>query len=385
MVAFELNNTDLMGVYIHWPFCESKCPYCDFNSHVSDNIDNLRWRQAFITELDYFANETKNKTVTSIFFGGGTPSLMAPETTASIIEVVKSHWAIKKNIEITLEANPSTAEIGRFNAFREAGINRLSLGVQSLSHQNLRYLGRKHSVTDAKKAIGLAAKIFPRFSFDLMYGLPGQKRTDWRHELNHAMDFVGDHISVYQLTIEPGTPFHRNKVPAANEKNGMELYQDTQTILENSGFEAYEVSNHARKNQYCRHNVDIWRGGDYVGVGPGAHGRLTSASGTDAIYQIYKPDRWLNKVEASGHATAKRSSIEIKQRAEELLLIGLRLSEGISYNKLIEIEATINKVKLKQMIAGGFLEIDAKGLRATPSGRLCLNEVLCQLLDNTKS
>ncbi len=373
-----------MGIYVHWPFCESKCPYCDFNSHVKEKIDNFRWCQAFLTELKYFANETKDKTVTSIFFGGGTPSLMAPEITATIIEAVKSHWATKEALEVTLEANPSTAEIGRFNSFREAGVNRLSLGVQSLKDKNLKYLGRKHSVSDAKKAIKLAAKIFPRFSIDLMYGLPGQTRTHWKQELNSAIGIVGNHLSVYQLTIEPGTPFFRNRVPAANEIVGMELYQDTQTILENYGFKAYEVSNHTRKDQYCRHNVDIWRGGDYTGIGPGAHGRLTSATGTDAIYQIHKPDRWLNKVETIGHATANRFPTGIKERAKELLLTGLRLSDGISSDKLIEVEVVINEMKLRRMIGGGFLEMDSEGLRTTASGRLCLNEVLSQLLDNAK-
>ena len=216
-----------------------------------------------------------------------------------------------------------------------------------------------------------------------MYGLPGQTRVNWQQEIKSAIDFAVDHLSVYQLTIEPGTPFFRDKVPAANEKIGMELYQDTQTILENSGFVAYEVSNHARKGQYCRHNVDIWKGGDYAGIGPGAHGRLTNTSGADAIYQIHKPDRWLKKVETNGHAIAKRSPIGITERAEELLLTGLRLIDGINSNKLVEIDAAINKKKLELMISGGFLEMDSEGLRTTASGRLCLNEVLCQLLENT--
>jgi putative oxygen-independent coproporphyrinogen III oxidase len=382
MAVSKINAAPLMGVYIHWPFCESKCPYCDFNSHVEDAIDHSRWRQALLTELSYFANDTKGRTVTSIFFGGGTPSLMDPETTADLINAVKSHWAIKKGMEITLEANPTTAEVGRFNAFREAGINRLSLGIQSLNDRNLKYLGRRHSVADSKKAINLAASIFPRFSVDLMYGLPRQTRSNWQEELNSAIGFAGDHLSVYQLTIEPGTPFFRDKVPAANEKIGTVLYQDTQTILENSGFISYEISNHAREGQHCRHNVDIWRGGDYAGIGPGAHGRLTGPSGTDAIYQIHNPSRWLDKVERNGHATAKRSPTGIRGRAEELLLTGLRLSDGISSDILVDVETIINKKKLELMICTGFLERDDKGLRATNSGRLCLNEVLCQLLED---
>jgi oxygen-independent coproporphyrinogen-3 oxidase len=381
MAVSKINNTSLMGVYIHWPFCESKCPYCDFNSHVGDTVDHNRWCQALLTELSYFASNTKERTVTSIFFGGGTPSLMVPETTASLIDAVKSHWTIKKDMEITLEANPTTAEVGHFNAFREAGVNRLSLGVQSLNDKNLKYLGRRHSVADAKKAINLAASIFPRFSIDLMYGLPRQTRLNWQEELNNAIDIAGNHLSAYQLTIEPGTPFYRDGVPAATEKIGTALYQDTQIILENSGFTSYEISNHAREGQHCRHNVDIWRGGDYAGIGPGAHGRLTGPSGTDAIYQIHKPARWLDKVERNGHATAKRSPTGFRGRAEEILLTGLRLSDGISNEILGDIEAIINNKKLEQMICSGFLERNNKGLRATTSGRLCLNEVLFQLLE----
>ena len=318
-----------------------------------------------------------------MFFGGGTPSLIAPETAAALIWAIKDNWVTPEDLEVTLEANPTSAEAGRFNAFRDAGVNRLSLGVQSFQDENLKYLGRGHSVAESKEAINLAAKIFPRFSFDLMYGLPGQTQSHWQEELGGALDFASDHLSVYQLTIEPGTPFFTNKVQAANEKIGMALYKDTQTILESSGFAAYEISNHAREGHHCRHNLDIWQGGDYVGIGPGAHGRLTGASGTDAIYQIYKPARWLDKVEADGHATAKRSAIDIRERAEEILMTGLRLRDGISNDRLVKLEAVINKDKLKRMINGGFLKMDAKGLRTTPSGRLCLNEVLCQLMENS--
>jgi putative oxygen-independent coproporphyrinogen III oxidase len=383
MAVSEISNTSSMGVYIHWPFCTTKCPYCDFNSHVKDTIEHARWREALLTELSYFADNTKGRTVTSVFFGGGTPSLMAPETVASLIRAIKNHWITPEDMEVTLEANPSTAETRRFGAFRDAGINRLSLGVQSLRDENLKYLGRGHSAADAEAAINLAARTFPRFSFDLMYGLPGQTRSHWQKELRGAISLVSDHLSVYQLTIEPGTLFFRDKVPAAPEKIGMELYQDTQKILENSGFVAYEISNHARARQHCRHNMNIWRGGDYVGIGPGAHGRLTGASGTDAIYQIYKPERWLHKVESDGHATVKRSATSKQERAEEILMTGLRLSDGISSEKLVELEAVINKSKLKRMINGGFIEMDTEGLRATSSGRLCLNEVLFQLLGNS--
>ena len=381
MAVSKINAIPSMGVYIHWPFCAKKCPYCDFNSHVTDTVDHNRWQKALLTELNYFANFTKDRVVTSVFFGGGTPSLMAPETAAELIKAIKGNWTTPEDLEVTLEANPSTAETERFSAFRDAGINRLSLGVQSLSDKNLKYLGRGHSVSDAEKAIRLATKTFSRFSLDLMYALPGQNRSQWKKELCKALDFASDHLSVYQLTIEPGTPFFRDKVLAANEEIGTALYQDTQAILEKSGFIAYEISNHARDGQQCRHNLDIWRGGDYLGIGPGAHGRITETSGTDAIYQIYNPARWLKKVESNGHATAKRNTTGIKARAEEILMTGLRLSDGISFKKLKELEPIINKNKLKHMINGGFIKMDSRGLRATISGRLCLNEVLFQLLE----
>ena len=380
MAVLKNHNTSSMGVYIHWPFCNTKCPYCDFNSHVTENIDHNRWQQALLTELSYFANDTKNRTVTSVFFGGGTPSLMASETAALLIEAIKTHWTTQKDLEITLEANPSTAEAKRFRAFREAGINRLSLGVQSLRNEHLKFLGRGHSVDDAEKAIRLAKKYFPNFSFDLIYGIRGQTRSDWKEELKRAIGLAQNHLSVYQLTIEPGTSFFINKVKSATEKMGVVLYQDTQTILEEFGFVAYEISNHARMGQFCQHNLNIWRGSDYAGIGPGAHSRLTGTKGTNSIYQIYSPTRWLKKVEETGHAIARRKSTGKHERAEEILMNGLRLSDGISREKLKELDFVINKKRLKRMIIGDFLELDSSGLRATKSGRLCLNEVLCQLL-----
>lgn len=373
------------GVYIHWPFCASKCPYCDFNSHVTEAIDHARWGQALLAELDCFASETKGRAVTSLFFGGGTPSLMAPETAAELIAAVKSHWTTPEDLEVTLEANPSTAEAGLFGAFRDSGVNRLSLGVQSFRDESLKFLGRGHSADEAKNAIILAAGIFPRFSFDLIYGLPDQTPERWQEELTAALNFAGNHLSVYQLTIEPGTPFFRDGVPAADEKNGTALYEITQSILEGAGLGAYEISNHAREGHQCRHNLDIWRGGDYAGIGPGAHGRLTGASGTDAVYQIHKPGRWLDKVEADGSGTAKRSTLKTAERAEEILMTALRLSEGADRERFrsltgIELVGWLDGNGLSRMIEGGFLELDDSNLRATASGKLCLNEVLRQLL-----
>ena len=377
-------NNATLGVYIHWPFCASKCPYCDFNSHVADRVDSDRWRSALLAELAHFAAETRGRAVTSVFFGGGTPSLMDPDTAAALIEAVKSHWRTDPGLEVTLEANPSTAPIatgaGRFRNFLNAGVNRLSIGVQSFDDGALRFLGRGHSAKEAKGALRLAAETFPRFSFDLIYGLPDQTPDDWTRELDSALSLAGDHLSLYQLSIEPGTPFHRDGVRAVGDDLGAALYRITQEKMEQAGLPAYEISNHARPGFECRHNLDIWRGGDYAGVGPGAHGRLTNASGTETIYQIHTPERWLAAVEAGGHATAKRKTLTPIERAEEILMTGLRLSEGIRRDRLAELENNIDASGLTRMIDGGFVERDEAGLRATPAGRLCLNEVLRQLL-----
>jgi len=377
-------NNATLGVYIHWPFCASKCPYCDFNSHVADRVDSDRWRSALLAELAHFAAETKGRAVTSVFFGGGTPSLMDPDTAAALIEAVKSHWRTDPGLEVTLEANPSTAQIatgaGRFRNFFEAGVNRLSIGVQSFDDGALGFLGRGHSADEARDALRLAAETFPRFSFDLIYGLPDQTPDDWTRELDSALSLAGDHLSLYQLSIEPGTPFHRDGVRAVGDDLGAALYRITQEKMEQAGLPSYEISNHARPGFECRHNLDIWRGGDYAGVGPGAHGRLTNASGTETIYQIHTPERWLAAVEAGGHATAKRKTLTPIERAEEILMTGLRLSEGIRRDRLAELENIIDASGLTRMIDGGFVERDEAGLRATPAGRLCLNEVLRQLL-----
>ena len=377
-------NNATLGGYIHWPFCASKCPYCDFNSHVTDSVDSDRWRSALLAELAHFAAETRGRAVTSVFFGGGTPSLMDPDTAAALIEAVKSHWRTDPGLEVTLEANPSTAPIatgaGRFRNFFEAGVNRLSIGVQSFDDGALGFLGRGHSADEARDALRLAAETFPRFSFDLIYGLPDQTPDDWTRELDSALSLSGDHLSLYQLSIEPGTPFHRDGVRAVGDDLGAALYRITQEKMEQAGLPSYEISNHARSGFECRHNLDIWRGGDYAGVGPGAHGRLTNASGTETIYQIHTPERWLAAVEAGGHATAKRKTLTPIERAEEILMTGLRLSEGIRRDRLAELENIIDASGLTRMIGGGFLENGGGGLRATLSGRLCLNEVLRQLL-----
>ena len=374
-----------ISLYIHWPFCASKCPYCDFNSHVADSVDHHRWRRGLLAELGYFANETKGRQLTSIFFGGGTPSLMEPETTAALIEAAKTHWQPVDGLEITLEANPSTAETKRFQAFRDAGVNRLSLGVQSFRDSYLGFLGRGHSAAEAMDAIRLAAATFSRFSFDLIYGLPGQTADDFGQDLDQALQLARGHLSVYQLTIEPGTAFHRDAVVAANEDTGAEMYEMCQQRLTVAGMPAYEVSNHAGPGKECRHNLEIWRGGDYVGVGPGAHGHVTGNAGTDSIYQIHQPDRWLAAVEAKKHGTAKRQALTPDERAEEILMTGLRLTEGVNQDQFraltgLELGDRLDPGGLEKMVEGGFLVSDDVGVRVTTTGRLCLNEVLRQLL-----
>ncbi len=374
-----------LSVYFHWPFCASKCPYCDFNSHVAEAVDHERWRRALLAELSHYAEETKGRAVGSVFFGGGTPSRMEPATVAALIAAVRSHWTTGDDLEITLEANPSSAEAGRFRDFRDAGVNRLSLGVQSFRDEALAFLGRGHSSAEARQAIAMAAAHFGRFSFDMMYGLPDQSPEDWRRDLGEALGRAGEHLSLYQLTIEPGTAYYRDGVAAAGEDTGAELFDITQDVLEGAGLAAYEVSNHARPGAESRHNLNIWRGGDYIGVGPGAHGRLTKDFRTEALHQIHAPERWLQKTEDGGHGTAKRRPLSLKIRAEEILMMGLRLKEGISRDRFaaitgVDLDQAVDRDGLGRMVDGEFLVADEAGLRVTSAGRLCLTEVLRQLL-----
>jgi oxygen-independent coproporphyrinogen-3 oxidase len=374
------------GIYVHWPFCLSKCPYCDFNSHVADAIDHGRWRRALLAELDYFRAPTAARRVTSVFFGGGTPSLMQPETAAAVIDAVRRGWPVADDLEITLEANPSSVEAGRFRALGDAGVNRLSLGVQSFDDAALKFLGRGHSAADARKAIRIAADAFGRYSFDLIYALPGQTADDWQRQLAEALPLAGTHLSCYQLTIEPGTPFHRDRVEAAGEEAGAGLFETTRDRLALAGLPAYEVSNHAAPGQECRHNLYIWRGADYLGVGPGAHGRLSGDGGmAEAHHRIHAPERWLARVEAQGHGTAKTTALSPEARAEELVMTGLRLAEGISRRRFRaragrDLESALDPDGLGQMIAGGFVEADDESIRVTAQGRLVLNAVLGKLL-----
>ncbi|MBT3237482.1 MAG: coproporphyrinogen III oxidase [Rhodospirillaceae bacterium] len=368
-----------LSLYVHWPFCLSKCPYCDFNSHVSEEaIDHGRWRDALLSEMAHFASETKNRALSSIFFGGGTPSLMQPDTVAAIISEAKRHWSVA-DIEITAEANPTSVEADKLEAFRDAGINRLSLGVQSFDDNALKYLGREHSSDDATNAISLAKRLFPAFSFDLIYARAEQTADDWQAELEQAFSFEPPHISLYQLSIEPGTPFHKRNVEVPENNAAARLFELTQTLSEAAGLPAYEISNHARPGYECRHNLGIWDGQDYIGIGPGAHGRLGDADdATDAIYQIHDPARWLSAIDEKGHATAKRQRLSPRERLEERVMTGLRTSVGIG-PKLTQF---INGELLAEMIQGGFLAWADGKLSATPTGRLVLDAVIHRLLSD---
>lgn len=376
---------DAFAVYIHWPFCRSKCPYCDFNSHVQDAIDEARWAQALIGDVESLADETPGRTVDSVFFGGGTPSLMAPATVAALIDTVAKRWTLAADAEITLEANPTSVEAGRFRDLRTAGVNRLSLGVQALDDAALRFLGRTHGAAEARHALALAAAVFPRTSFDLIYGRPGQTVAAWRAELAQALALAGEHLSLYQLTIEPGTPFHRSGVPEAGDDRAAALYDVTGASLDAAGLPAYEISNHARPGGACRHNVAIWRGGDYGGVGPGAHGRIRRDDRWQAIHRIASPADWLAAVEANGNGVAERTRLTPEERRAELLLCGLRLTDGIDRTRFLALtgqtpEDAVDRNALNDLAADGFVIVDDVRMRVTAKGRLVLNALLGRLL-----
>ncbi|KAA0575581.1 radical SAM family heme chaperone HemW [Azospirillum sp. Sh1] len=377
------------AVYVHWPFCKSKCPYCDFNSHVRERVDHDRWRAGLLRELDHYADLTAGRTVTSIFFGGGTPSLMEPATVGAIVDRVAQRWAVAERLEVTLEANPTSVEADKFRAFRSAGINRVSLGIQALDDASLKFLGRQHNAAEATGAIELAAKTFDRFSFDLIYARPGQTVAAWQAELARALDYAVGHLSVYQLTIEEGTAFYplhaRGDLVLPDENLAGDLYEATQSQLTAAGLPAYEISNHARPGEESRHNLTYWRYGDYVGIGPGAHGRLTLHGEKFATRAHRAPEIWLERVERDGHGAAAPDPIDRDARGTELLMMGLRLSEGVRLGRLVEetgrtLDDFVDPAALSRLIDGGFLTRDADRLVATSEGLQRLNAVLSAIL-----
>jgi oxygen-independent coproporphyrinogen-3 oxidase len=380
-----LVNPTGFGIYIHWPFCLSKCPYCDFNSHEFAAIDQNRWRNALLTELDWYAPQASGQTVTSVFFGGGTPSLMDPGTVAALLERIAQHFTLSPALEVTLEANPSTVEAQRFQDFKAAGINRLSMGIQALNDADLKFLGRRHDVAEALLAIEIAGKTFDRYSFDLIYARPGQTVSDWQKELTQALELCGDHLSVYQLTIEDGTAFapryQRGEFHLPQENIQADLFSVTHQILTDAGMPAYEISNHARPGQECHHNLTYWLGGDYLGIGPGAHGRLW----TKATRQHRAPDIWLDRVEKDGHGSHEALELTALERAEEMVMTGLRLTRGIHRGlfKLtsgLDLDSLMDQKSLSDLIEDGFIADDPVSLKVTDSGRLLLNAVTAKLL-----
>ena len=377
-----------LAVYIHWPFCRSKCPYCDFNSHVRDGVDAARWTRALLADLDHQAALVPGRAVGSVFFGGGTPSLMPPETVAALLERVRRHWPVTPDVEITLEANPNSAEAARFRAFAAAGVNRLSLGVQALDPAALRFLGRAHDRAEAIAAIGHARDAFARFSFDLIYARPGQGAGQWRRELDEALSLAGDHLSLYQLTIEPGTAFatlaRRGDLVPADEDAAVGLYELTQDRLAAAGLPAYEISNYARPGAESRHNLAYWRYQDYAGVGPGAHGRVSRGGIKYATRQRRAPEAWLAAVESAGTGLEETAPIDRDTAIEEMLMMGLRLTEGVARGRLEQL-AGIDALTgfahtLPPLVEGGFLTLDCDRLTATSAGRQRLNAVLAALL-----
>ena len=377
------------GIYVHWPFCAAKCPYCDFNSHVADTIDHDAWRKAYAREIHAYGRLTKGRTVTSVFFGGGTPSLMEPATAQVVIDEIAKHWNISNDCEITLEANPTSVETDKFRAFRSAGINRVSMGVQSLIEQDLSFLGRKHDTAQAKAAIETARKVFDRYSFDLIYARPGQSAAAWEAELREAIRIAGDHLSVYQLTIEKGTPFYmqheRGEFRIPDEELAGDLYEVTQAVLEEAGMPAYEVSNHAREGQESRHNQTYWRYTDYVGIGPGAHGRLTLDGHKQATRGHRVPEIWMKRVEDHAHGSHDFEILTRNDRFTECLMMGLRLREGIPVSRLESeggkaLGQLIDPAKIKALQGEGLLEFDGRTLKATKEGLQRLNGVLSYLL-----
>jgi putative oxygen-independent coproporphyrinogen III oxidase len=383
-----------LGVYVHWPFCKSKCPYCDFNSHVRDGVDQSRWRDALLKELEHAAREAPGRRVETMFFGGGTPSLMEPATVGAVIERVKMLWDTAADSEITLEANPTSVEAARFAALAQAGVNRVSLGVQALDEASLRFLGREHSADEALDAIATARRHFARYSFDLIYARPGQTEEAWMAELERALALAGEHLSLYQLTIERGTRFFTDHARGAfvlpAEDQAAAMFELTQERLTAAGLPAYEISNHARPGAACRHNLIYWRYQDYVGIGPGAHGRFAEGqfgedAGKRATRRASGPEAWLEAVERHGHGTAETSLIAGQDLVEEALMMGLRLAEGIDRAMFASITGTdpvtaLGERRLAPLTKAGYLEVDAAHLRATPAGRQRLNAVLERLV-----
>jgi putative oxygen-independent coproporphyrinogen III oxidase len=380
-----MTMTEPFGVYVHWPFCLAKCPYCDFNSHVRHGgVDQGDFVTAYLAELAHFATLAPGCMISSIFFGGGTPSLMAPETVAAILNRISELWPVAQDAEITLEANPTSVEASRFSGYRAAGVNRVSLGVQSLDDASLKSLGRMHTSDEALAALAIAKRNFERVSFDLIYAQQGQTLPAWRDELASALTHAQDHLSLYQLTIEPGTPFaalHASGALTVPEGEKAEaFYLLTQELCDSAGLPSYEVSNHSLPGAEARHNLLYWRGHDYAGVGPGAHSRITQDDGKHAIAIRKSPEAWLEAVATSGHGIEQDERLSPQNSADEYLLMGLRLAEGIDVTRLQAIDGRkLDDARLAQLEAQGLVKQTPGRLRATDSGRLVLDRLIVEL------
>ena len=373
------------GLYLHWPFCAAKCPYCDFNSHVVDAIDHARFLRAYLSELEWWADRTRDRILGSVFLGGGTPSLMRPEDVSAILTTIRRLWRVSNDLEVTLEANPTSAEAGRFRAFAEAGVTRMSVGLQALDDTDLRRLGRMHSADEGRAAFEMARDAVGRVSFDLIYGRQDQTEDEWRKELRHALGFAGSHLSLYQLTIEDGTTFAARHARGLlrglpDEDRAVALYEMTQDLCDAAGLPRYETSNHAASGEACRHNLIYWHGGDWLGIGPGAHGRVRFDGGRRPTVAARAPGAWLTAVESEGHGADIGPAMAIPEVAEEYLMMALRLTEGADLSRLAQFGWSVPDTERRMLVDLELLIDDPRRLRTTERGALLLDAILGRLL-----
>jgi oxygen-independent coproporphyrinogen-3 oxidase len=377
--------TEPLALYVHWPFCVSKCPYCDFNSHVRESVDQAAWRDALLADLAHEASVLPGRRLGSIFFGGGTPSLMPPATVAAILDAAERAWGFEPGIEITLEANPSSVEAARFADIAAAGVNRVSLGLQALDNETLAFLGRAHDVTEGLAALDTAQAVFERVSFDLIYARPDQRLADWHAELARALSFGTEHLSLYQLTIEPGTRFQTEalagRLVLPDEDRAADLFELTRALTASAGMPAYEISNHARPGAESRHNLTYWRYRDYAGIGPGAHGRRTGV----ATQRRRKPENWIDAIARNGHGIEQEDALTPRERAVEAMLMGLRLAEGIDLARIAALgERPIGELAdlaaIDRLVAQGLLKLEGARLCATDAGMPVLNAILAEVV-----
>ena len=379
------SSEEAFGIYVHWPFCKAKCPYCDFNSHVRQSgVDAMSFATALGTELRWFAERTKGRTVSSVFFGGGTPSLMPPQAVGHVLDTIGALWSVAPNVETTLEANPTSIEAENFRGYRAAGVNRVSVGVQALKDDDLKALGRQHSAQEALAAFRLAARIFPRVSFDMIYARPNQTAAEWRDELSQALTEQQGHMSLYQLTIEPGTAYfdlyERGRLVTPSDDRAAELYDLTQELTEKAGLSTYEVSNHAVPGQESQHNLLYWRYGEYAGVGPGAHSRIADGDNRLALAAERHPETWRALVQSQGNGITTNTVVTPPEQASEYLLMGLRVSEGIDLDRYAALAGReIDSAKIAGMKSMGLIKRQGQRLMATADGRKLLNAVIAEL------